>query len=151
MTNSFEVPKAVTIPQLVTASSQIKQYYETHHNKLPSRLRVAGQTLTMPQLLKLFTATTINLSKNNKKPISVTAVGNAPYPSGFYTTGKLSGYVIIAKNIQTFINNKKRAPNYAQTRVGKIPFSKLVYMYAKVVNFYGHNKRLPNYVATYKI
>ncbi|HEY0196376.1 MAG TPA: pseudomurein-binding repeat-containing protein, partial [Methanobacterium sp.] len=91
------------------------------------------------------------INKNNKKPISVTAVGKAPYPRGIYTTGELYNYLSIAKKIQTFINKKKRAPNYAQTTLGKISFSKLVYMYSKVINFYGKQKRLPKYVATYKI
>lgn len=150
-TNSFDVPKAVPYAQLLKASKDIKNYYETHNNKLPTSLKVAGQTLTMAQLLKLFTTATINFSKNNKTPLSVTAVGKAPSPEGIYTSGALYNYLSVARNINTFINSKKRAPNYAQTRLGKIPFSKLVYMYAKVVNFYGQNKRLPNYVATYKI
>ncbi len=152
ITVSFDVPKAVPIAELVKASKTIKNYYEKN-KKLPTTLKVAGQTLTMAQLLDLLTTATINISKNNLKPISVKTVGKAPGPGGSYKTGTIAknNYLKYAQNIKTFINNKKRAPNYAVTRLGNIPFSKLVYMYAKVVNFYGQNKRLPNYVVTYKI
>lgn len=151
MTNSFNVPKAVPYAQLLKSSKDIKKYYETHNGRLPKSIKVAGQTLSMAQLLQLYTTATINFSKKNTKPIIITAVAKAPYPGVIYVSGELYNYVTIARNINTFINNKKRAPNYAQTRLGNIPFSKLVYMYAKVVNFYGKQNRLPNYVTTYKI
>lgn len=145
-TTSFSVPATVSISQLISASATIQKYYTTHNNKLPSSLKVAGQTLTMPQLLKLFTTASINIYRKNLKPISVTAVKNPTSPGGIYVAGKLYNYLTIAKNIDKFINSNRRAPNNAQTTLGKIPFSKLVYTYAKVVNFYGQNKRLPNYV-----
>lgn len=145
---SFNVPKAVPLAELIKASSKIKKYYETHNNRLPTNLKVAGQTLTMPQLLKLLTTATINISKKNLKPISVKIVGKAPYYGGSYTTGKLYNYISIARNISTFINNNKIAPNYVQTTLGRITFSKLVYMYSKVVNSYGKQKKLPRYVTT---
>ncbi len=146
ITISFNVPKAVPLSELIKASSQIKKYYEKN-KKLPANLKVAGQTLTMPQLLKLLTTATLNISKKNLKPINVTTVGKAPKPQGYYRSGGVSNYLTVAQNIKTFINKNKRAPNYAATRLGNIPFSKLVYMYAKVINYYGQNKKLPNYVA----
>ena len=147
---SFKVSNAISIAELIKASRTIKNYYESN-KKLPASLKVAGQTLTMPQLLKLLTTATINISKKNLKPISVTAVGNPSYPGGKYRSGKLYNYLTVAQNIKNIINNKGRAPNYAATTLGNIPFSKLVYMYAKVINFYGKQNRLPYWVATYKI
>ncbi len=136
----------VTISQLITASATIKKYYESHNHKLPTSVNVAGQTVTMPQLLKLLVTATLNINKSNMNPVTVGAVGNPPSSGGVYASGKLYNYITIAGNINTFINSKGRAPNYATTYLGKIPFSKQVYTYAKVVNFYGQHKRLPNYV-----
>jgi hypothetical protein len=86
----------------------------------------------------------------NLDPIKVISVNPAPSPGGNYTPGSLlkTEYVNLAGKIQTFINTNGRAPNYAATTLGNIPFSKLVYMYSKIVNFYGNivPNRLPNYV-----
>ncbi|MCE5214750.1 MAG: pseudomurein-binding protein, partial [Methanobacterium sp.] len=108
------------------------------------------QTLTMPQFLYLLVTATGNVNVGNLNPITVIAVNPAPSPSGSYTHGNLlkASYVTVAGNIRNFILANGRAPNYAQTSLGKIPFAKLVYMYSKVMNFYGNiiPNRLPNYV-----
>jgi len=152
-TVSFTVPRAVTIPQLITASSQIKAYAESHNYRLPTSLTVAGQKLTMPQLLRLLVIATIHINKKNFNPISVTDVAKAPYPDGNIPHGNLytNQYLTVAGNINNFIKTNGRAPNYAQTSLGKIPFTRLVYMYAKIIKFYGSNNRLPHYVYTYRL
>ncbi len=44
------------------------------------------------------------------------------------------------------INSNGRAPNYASSSLGNIRYESLVYAYAKIINFYRVNDRLPDYV-----
>ncbi|WP_374892322.1 pseudomurein-binding repeat-containing protein [Methanothermobacter marburgensis] len=56
-------------------------------------------------------------------------------------------YISTATTIRNSINRYGKAPKYATTRYGKIPFTRLVYLYSKVLGFYGTYKRLPSYVS----
>ena len=138
----------VTLAQLEAAALTVKNYYETHHDTLPSTVTITGQKITMPQFLELLVTSTINLNKGKLNPLNITKVNPAPYSMGSFTIGKIyqPDYVIIAMHIQNFINTKGRAPNYAITSLGNVPFTKLVYSYSKIINFYGKNHRLPHYV-----
>ncbi len=149
---SLTAPAIITIPQLIAGSKQIKVYYESHH-RLPGSISIAGQTLTMPQLLKLVAIATINIYNRNLNPLKVTAVGNPPHPQGSYVSGNLytQQYIQLALNIRNFIDNTRIAPNYLKTTLGQIPFSKLVYIYSKIITFYGKQHRLPNYAYTEKL
>ncbi|QEF93785.1 hypothetical protein FVF72_00590 [Methanothermobacter sp. KEPCO-1] len=62
--------------------------------------------------------------------------------------GKLymSAYLRYAVNIRDFITRNRRAPNYAVTSRGRVPYSRLVYMYSRILGFHGASGRLPQYV-----
>lgn len=139
----------VTISQLITAANNVKSYYETHGSVLPNTVTIAGQNVNMPQFLMLLVTGTLNINNGNLNPLTFMNVYPAPSPGGSFTPGNIQKpeYLTVAQNIQTFIKTNGRAPNYAATSLGNIPFSKLVYMYSKIINFYGLNNRLPNYVS----
>lgn len=150
---SINVPNpynnTITASQLITAANTIKDYYQNNHN-LPVQVNIAGQQISMPQLLQLLVTYTLNLNQvNTTTPLNITTVNIAPNPSGSYTSGNLykTEYITISQNIINFINHNGRAPNYATTSLGEIPFNQLVYMYTKIIAFYGTNNRLPNYVS----
>jgi len=102
----------------------------------------------MAQFLYLLCKATVNTNAGNLSPVSVGSVGSPPAPSGWYRHGRLyrSSYVQVARNIISFIDSRGRAPNYARTNLGRIPFQRLVYMYSKIIRFYGKYNRLPRYV-----
>ncbi|HOK72486.1 MAG TPA: DUF3344 domain-containing protein [Methanothermobacter sp.] len=140
-------PAGVSLGDLVSAANTVKAYYE-RYGRLPSRVVIAGQNYTMSQLLYLLTKATVNINMGNLNPIAPRAVGAPTAPGGSYRHGRLykPEYVQVAANILSFINRYGRAPNYASTSLGRIPFQRLVYMYTKIIAFYGTNHRLPNYV-----
>ncbi|MGE0064311.1 MAG: DUF3344 domain-containing protein [Methanobacteriales archaeon] len=137
----------VRIVDLAVAANTIKSYYE-RYGRLPSSVTIAGQKYTMAQLLYLLTSATVNINAGNLAPINPRSVAPPPSPGGSYRHGRLykSEYLRVAGNIMTFIGRYGRAPNYASTSLGRIPFQRLVYMYSKIIAFYGTNNRLPNYV-----
>jgi uncharacterized repeat protein (TIGR01451 family) len=146
---TVQVNNTVTISQLTIAAYDVKIYYE-HNNALPPNVTISDQTVVSnAQFLKLLTTATLNLNNGVTTPILVQNVNPPINPAGTFQAGNIqeSEYLSIAQSIQSFINSNGRAPNYATTSLGNIPFSKLVYMFSKVVNYYGLNNRLPNIVS----
>jgi uncharacterized repeat protein (TIGR01451 family) len=146
---TVKIPFTITIAQLEAESLYVKNYYESHSKTLPTSVTISGQTITMPQFLQLLVTGTLNINNKNLNPLTVIAVKPAPSPSGTFTAGNLQkpAYLTVAQNIKNFIITNGRAPNFASTSLGNIPFSKLVYMYSKIINNYRTNHVLPNYVS----
>jgi uncharacterized repeat protein (TIGR01451 family) len=144
-----KIPFTITIAQLESESLHVKNYYESHSKTLPTSVTISGQTITMPQFLQLLVTGTLNINNKNLNPLTVIAVKPAPSPSGTFKAGNLqkTEYLKVAQNIKNFITTNARAPNFATTSLGNITFSKLVYMYSKIINYYGINHVLPNYVS----
>lgn len=140
---------SVTISQLESAALSVKNYYESHSSTLPATVNLNGQPVTMAQLLQLLVTGTLNINNGNLNPILVQNVNNPTSPSGSNIPGDLQKpeYLSVASSIQSYININGIAPNNRSTSLGNIIFSKLVYTYAKVINFYAGNARLPNFVS----
>jgi len=137
----------ISVGQIIDAASWVRAYYE-RYGRLPSKVAINGQQQSMAQFLYLLCKATVNINAGNLALISVKSVASPTASSGWYRHGRIyrSSYVKVAKNILSFIDSRGRAPNYAITGLGRIPFQRLVYMYSKIIKFYGTNKRLPNYV-----
>lgn len=99
----------------------------------------------MAQFLDLLVRATIQINAGNLKPLSTRTVG---YTGSTGTTRSIrlskSLYISTAINIRNSINRYGMAPKYATTG---IPFTRLVYLYSKVLGFYGTCKRLPSYMS----
>jgi parallel beta-helix repeat protein len=147
-TNVVVAYPAVSIKQILTAASTVKDYYDLHKT-LPSTISVGNNKLNMAEFLYLTVTATKNINLNNLNQISPIAVNKPSNPSGKYNPGNLykSAYLSVATKIKSYITTYGKAPNYANTALGNIPFSKLVYMYSKVLSYYAKNKQLPNYVS----
>ncbi len=140
-----------TISQLINSAAYVKNYYESH-GVLPASVIISGQKITMPQLLGLLITATININNHNLNPLSVLTINPESNPSGNYTTGNIYklAYLKIAQTIKYYISTNDKAPDNATSSLGLIPFSKLVYIYSKIINYYGLNEELPNYVSIAK-
>ncbi|MCG2829064.1 hypothetical protein L5462_07460 [Methanothermobacter sp. K4] len=141
------VTAVITINQLAGTANWVKKYYVLY-KRLPSSVTISGKGFTMAQFLDLLVRATIQINAGNLKPLSPRTVGYAG-STGTSRSIKLSksAYISTAITIRNFINTYKRAPRYATTGYGKIPFTRLVYIYSKTIGFYGTYKRLPNYVS----
>ena len=140
-----------TINQLISSAAYVKNYYESN-GVLPANVNISGQKITMPQLLALLITATINFNNHNLNPLPILTITPASNPSGNYTTGNIykSAYLKIAQAIKNYISTNDKAPDNATSNLGLIPFSKLVYIYSKIINYYGLNNELPNYVSIAK-
>jgi len=137
---------SVTVEEVETAASELKNYVEIH-NSLPDTIQVGSYTLTMSEFLKILLMTVINLDQNVSTPVAVTEVGDAPNPAGQNISGNIqkSEYVKKATSILNFMNSNDRAPNYSTTSLGNLRYEYIVFNFAKIMDFHKYYNRLPNY------
>ena len=136
----------VTVEEVETAATNLKNYVETHKT-LPDTIEVGSKTLTMAQFLKVLLTTTIHLDQGIIDSINIDAVDDAPNPAGQNISDNIlkSGYLEDAINILNFMDSYGRAPNYWSTSIGNLRFENLVLSYANIMDFNENNNRLPNY------
>ncbi len=137
---------SLNLTEAELASSGVKNYTEAH-NKLPGYVDISDKNSTTPSYLNTATKFTVELNQGVTTPVDIANVGNPTSPSGSATgTVYKTEYVDIANRVSNFINNNGVAPNYASSSIGNIRYESLVYMYAKILNYYLINNQLPNYV-----
>jgi transglutaminase-like putative cysteine protease len=138
----------VSIYQLNKTANSVKKFIDTY-NRLPNYVTVSGQQITTSQYLLLLSDGVVNLNKGVTSSITVKSASASCDPSQTVKSGSLTKteYVKLAGNLKTFVSTNGRLPNYLSSSLGKIRPESLIYMYSKVIIFYGNNKRLPNTVS----
>ena len=140
--------KTISVKNVVTGAANLKSYYEKN-NKLPNTVTVGGTTFTLPEFLYAMSQAICQIGNSNAKDINVPVDVSAPSnPSGDVISSNLvqKDYLTVAKNIVTYIDANKKAPNYASSSLGKIVYSEVVDAFSRILAFYGNNNRLPSYV-----
>ena len=141
--------KTISIKNVITGASNLKTYY-TNNKKLPSTVTAGGITFTLPEFLYVMSQAICQIGNSNTKDIDVISGVSAPgNPSGdSISSAQLTDdkFLIVAKNVASYITTNKRAPNYASSAVGKIIYSELVDSFSRILAFYGTDNRLPSYV-----
>lgn len=130
------------------SAGTVKNYVETNKT-LPTSVTVDGQQVTPYQYLYLLTQGVQNLDSGNSAPITSKSVAAPTNPSESLNSGSLTKteYLSIASRINTFINTNGRLPNYLTTSLGKMRCENLIYSYAKIMEYYKNNNKLPNTIA----
>ena len=137
-----------TQTQIENAAASVKSYIETN-NKLPNYVTIGTSQITMSQFLQLLVTGLLQINSGINTAIVPGSVNSPTNSTGDYIYGNinLSEYIKIAQSVKTFIAANNIAPNYATSSLGKIPYETLIYMFSKVVNYYGVNSKLPTYVS----
>lgn len=146
-TNTTKVT-TFTLDQIKDAASRVKTYVETN-KKLPNYVQIGSVQVEMPEFLKLLTDSLLNIGKGSKASVTLKSVDAPSNPTEDLKSGNINKteYLAIASKLSSFINANGVAPNYAASSLGKIQFESLVYMYSKILNFYGTKKYIPSYVS----
>jgi len=146
ITGTSSTDTTFTISEIADAALRVKNYVET--NKcLPNYVQMGEDQLNMAQFLYLAAKATLQLNSGNTASISLK---NEAVPTSSYeelSSGNLlrADYVDFAQRIVSFMDANNKAPEYGLVGLGKISYQSQVYLFARVVNFYGANGVLPNY------
>ena len=89
--------KFLTMDQIKTAASTVKQYIETNH-ALPASITISGIQITMPQFLNLELKTLKNINAGLYQSIVLQSYNTAPSPSETLSRGKINSenYLVVA-------------------------------------------------------
>lgn len=123
-------------------AKQVKNSVETKY-KIPSKID-AGFSYNYAEYTYVLAKSIVTPGKD----IENKSVKKAPKPYGttISRTIKKSDYIKLAKNLISFVDNNGRIPNFLSYSGYKIRAKVYVYAFARIVNFYFENKRLPNTV-----
>ena len=147
--NNTTVQPTFTNDQILSASATVKSYIEAN-NALPAFVKIGSTYVTMAQFLKLMVADLLNINSNKNGNIQLETVNTAPNPTQSVQAGRIykSDYLDMAQRISSFIEQNGAAPNYVKSHLGNIQFESAVYIYSRILNYYGAYGRLPNYAVT---
>ena len=136
-----------TASQINNAAARVKAYIETNH-KLPTYVTIGTSKVQMSDFLRLLTANLLQINSGKKISITLRTVSNPLKASESVKSGTITktGYLDLAKRVNTFIASNGVLPNYATSSLGKLNYKSLIYTFSKVLTFYNTNSRLPSYV-----
>jgi len=135
-----------TAAEIAKAAKDVKLFIEGN-KYLPTWITVGGVAVNQGQFLYLLTTCTSQLNSGITSLIALPSVSVASSPQEQMTSGNLdkTEYVDLAIRVKSFIDSNGIAPNYGSSSLGNLRFESLLYLYSRVVAFYGENQNLPNY------
>ena len=143
-------PSIVTfnVDQIVSGAETVKSYVESNH-AIPSSITISGITVSMPQFLRLATTTLHNINKDYTGQIILQNYGLPTDTSETIKGGNLNKtqYLDLAREVEYFMYNNGRAPNFQSSDLGNIRYQSLVYMYSQILTSYrSNNYTLPDFI-----
>ncbi|WP_292759415.1 transglutaminase domain-containing protein, partial [Methanobacterium sp.] len=137
-----------TISEIADGALRVKNYIE-NNKALPNYVTLGSTQVNMAQFLHLLTTATVNLNNKNTAPVYL---NSETLPSSSYeqmTSGNiyLNEYVDFAQRISSYMDTNNKAPEFGIVGLGKISYQSQIYLYSRVMNYYGTNGYLPNYAS----
>ena len=142
--DSDYVPVTYTVSQICEAAGRVNTFVKAN-NALPSYVQMGSLQITMPQFLRLLCTSTLQTGSTTS--IAIKGASTPENPSEDMHSGNLNKneYLDLASRIKSFMDSNAKAPNYVSTTLGKIRYESLIYLYSRVMEFYGNKHVLPNY------
>ncbi|MBI5680498.1 MAG: hypothetical protein HZC47_06385 [Methanobacterium sp.] len=136
-----------TLSQIQSAATSLKSFIDAN-SRLPNYVQIGTKQISMPEMLRLMTVSTLQLNGGITTPVTLKSVNSPGSPTGDQVTGSINKaeYLDIAQRIRSFIDSNGDAPNYITSSLGDIRYESAIYIYSKILNFYSGNSRLPSYV-----
>ena len=143
--STIHVGNKVTLKQLCSASQTVKTYIGKN-KKLPSTVKIGSNTYSIAQYLYLASEAVINLKSGKTGDLALKSVSKPSNPKGASNLGNLEDYASVAKSIISYANAHGKMPDSVDSKVGAIGYKGLVYAFARIIDFYNDEGRLPSYV-----
>lgn len=144
------VNPTVSINDILTGSTLIKEYYNVH-KVLPLTVSIGNNYFTMPEFFYLMNQAIYRLEYNNLGLINLKVGVNAPQfkcAEAVYSCAVTEDrYVAIARYIINYMDTYNQAPDHVVDVAGKIGYEDYLVMSSRVLDFYRRNGDLPNFVS----
>ena len=136
-----------SIPKIVAAAQDLKKrvdYISILTNDY--RVTIDEKEYTMDEFAYLMAGAISHIKSGSKANVKIKDLSNNFKSSGANINGQLSQseYVKLANEITSYVNSKKKIPNYKSTKLGKMEAYLYIYTFANVLDSYGRNNKLPS-------
>ncbi|MGL4670302.1 MAG: pseudomurein-binding repeat-containing protein [Methanobacteriaceae archaeon] len=139
-TNSF-----VSVGEVVMFSNFVKYYIENRHS-LPTDIKIANFTISMPQYLKLLSNSLDYISGGLRVNILIENY-NAPINTLENIKPSIIDdefYISLANNVSSYIRNNSNIPPHIATSLGNISYQSLIYTFSSILSYYFNTSSLPD-------
>lgn len=133
--NTNKKPSKLSQSSIVEASKYVDSYVNKY-KKLPNFVKISGYKFSMPEYLYLVSKTIQSKYKNNKSSIVVKYDVKDPQHirgTGVYGNISLKKFYMYVKEVISYINYYKVAPNFVNTSIGSIQYQTLIFVFSKVL------------------
>jgi hypothetical protein len=138
-----------TIAEIVDGASRVRKFAETN-KRLPTYVTLGTTQVSMASFLMLEVSAVLELKNAQTAAIPLKSFAAPAAPLDDTTQGQLpqAEFLKVALDVQSYMTSSGKAPSYASqtSRGAHWGFVNLVYSYAKILDFWGANQRLPAYV-----
>lgn len=131
--------------EIQVAATDLKSYVDKNH-KLPSTVKISSKDVSMPQFLQILVTAVLQIKNNQSTSVGITNINAPTNPTGDLMNGEMNmtEYMDVAQRTDSYIKSNGAAPNFTTCSSGNIQYESLIYIYAKTLDFYKSNNRLPN-------
>ncbi len=112
-------------------------------------MTISNQQVPMSDFLFLLSRVVVNLDGGVTSSVVHYRVGSPVYSRDELTTTNIlrGGFVTIAKDVNSVVESTTRAPSSISSEWGNVGFESQVYLFSRIVAFYGTQNRLPNHAS----
>ena len=142
------VIKTYTLSQIQNAASVVRNYIETNRI-LPKHVLIANHQVPISDFLDLLTKATLNINRGINTAIEQNNLKIPDHSTEQINSGNIYRieYIVLANNIQKYMAKENEAPFAITTTRGPVSFESQIYLYSRIVDFYGSRNRLPNFAS----
>lgn len=144
--NDSNSDKNVDTKSVLAASTTVKNYIESQ-NKLPNFITIDNKNYTMPCFMYIISnlISSHGLTALNAKTPVIENISKPDSPSGNSINAKISpaDYYDISNRISVYITKYNKAPNFVNSKYGKIQYQTAIYGLVKILDYYNKNKVFP--------
>lgn len=137
--------KATISTSIIKEMARITKAYIEKQKKIPSQVTVNNKKYDLRYVIYILAHSVVYPGKS----VTLFQAKNAPNPTGDKISEKLyqKDYTDVAKRVIAYMKTKKICPNFARTTASKkrLNLDVLVYMLARIVNYYYTKKKMPSY------
>lgn len=133
-----------TISQLTDAATRVRTFIQLN-NRLPSFVTIAGEQVVMSDFLYLLARATVNLDQGDFSSLEQYQVNGPLGSRDEIRSGNIlrGEYVGLAGEVSDYVESTGRAPSSISSSQGHIGIESQVYLFSRIVGFYGAQRRLP--------
>ena len=140
---------SISVPKIIAAAKDLKKRVD-YISILTKEYTVTidKRQYNMDEFAYLMAGALTNIKSGSKANVKIKYLSNNYKSNGNKINGQLSKseYLKLASQLTKFVNSNKRIPNYKSSSLGKVEANHYIYTFAKILDSYDKNKKLPSSV-----